>query len=489
MAFPLTRANPLVVARRRLARMVADPLVPIAVILSVLAAPVLGYLVATGRSDFALLLSIGLPAAAILLRLPFAGVLLWLLVMPYFVQFLEEPNAVSWALHRIAPLALLAVVAAYHALGIRFSPFRLRLIDYALVVFIVLGVLNVILFAPNPARMGAAFYDSIAVPILFFWLVRATGVRPSDLTLLLIVGLWTVVIQVAVGWMSWIAPGLLPAEWLSRVGERTTGTLGGPGPFTITLVLFSLLGVHRLGTPMSPLLRTVVIGVVGLALISVFMSLSRGSWLGGAIAVAGLVFVYPRIVLGMSAAAVVLVGILALGPLAPIVEYAVERVDTETTIDDRLITNDAAVRMIQDRPAFGFGFGNFERFDEEYKQRVGEIPLKVGGSAHNTYLNFAAEFGLPLTAVYFGVPLVLLVQSIRYRRWLSATGPLSGALLLILWLAIADQFIVSNFLEMIHSHRWGTALWWLTLGLIAVLVEQARAASRKPATTGWGAGR
>jgi hypothetical protein len=50
---------------------------------------------------------------------------------------------------------------------------------------------------------------------------------------------------------------------------------------------------------------------------------------------------------------------------------------------------------------------------------------------------------------------------------------LTWPLVVILWLALIDQFIVSNFLEMLHAYAWGTSLWWLTLGLIAAVLDQA----------------
>ena len=85
-----------------------------------------------------------------------------------------------------------------------------------------------------------------------------------------------------------------------------------------------------------------------------------------------------------------------------------------------------AVRMIGARPITGFGYGNFERFDEGYKQRVGDVPLKTGGSAHNTYLNLAVELGIPAVVLYFSIPLWLLAQTIRRRATLQRRTQLRG---------------------------------------------------------------
>ena len=145
-----------------------------------------------------------------------------------------------------------------------------------------------------------------------------------------------------------------------------------------------------------------------------------------------------------------------------------------STVESRTITNVAAVRMIEDRPLFGFGFARFEDYDERYKSRVGDIPLETGGSAHNTYLNFAAEMGLPATALYFAPLVGLLWLSVTRRHLLPDTGIYSRRLVLFLWLALIDQFLVCNFMEMVQSNSWATGLWWLTLGLIAVAIDRQR---------------
>jgi O-antigen ligase len=130
--------------------------------------------------------------------------------------------------------------------------------------------------------------------------------------------------------------------------------------------------------------------------------------------------------------------------------------------------------MILDQPVVGFGYGNFERFDEGYKQRVGDIPLILGGSAHNTYLNMLAELGIPATLLYLSPPLVLLALSYRLWRRHRYSKVVDWRFVLILWLAVLDQFVVNNFLEIIHSSFWATSLWWLTLGLLATQLESLR---------------
>jgi hypothetical protein len=434
------------------------------------AALLVGIAIANGLATLAIALALA-PFALLVLNYPFAAIVVWALILPFFTQGADATPA-TWILHRAMIPGLLLLVTIYHLLGIRRSALRLHLYDLGVAAFIVVAVVNVFLMSPNPERVLVALFDKIVVPVAIFWYVRVIGISGADLKRLAIVGAVVIVSQTGIGMLSWVAPSLLPDAWLARAGERTAGTLGGPAPFTITLTLFALLAVHFAGRTSSAGKRALLLAVVATALAGVFFSLSRGSWVGTGIAMAGLLLLYPRIVTSVAIIGLLLFGLLAIGPFQEQVAYAAVRLDTESTIDDRLVTNEASFRMIADRPLQGFGFQNFERFDEAYKQRVGDIPLKVGGSSHNTYLNLAVEVGLPATGLYFTPVAALVVATMRIRRLLPSRGVLSWPLLLVLWLALADQFLVSNFLEMIHAYPWGTSVWWVTLGLIAAVIDQ-----------------
>jgi O-antigen ligase len=443
---------------------------------ALLVALVVGYLVGTGRVQAGLAIAVGIPLVALVAYSPPTGLMLWFVIAPFFVQSeTAEATPMGWLLWRLALPGMLTLVAVYALLGLRNIRLRLGAIDVMLVVFVGYGIASSVLLTPNPERSLVSFYGALLMPITLFWLIRSADLREIDVRRLAVVGAITIGIQVVVGMASWVAPGILPDHWLTRAGERTTGTFGGPGPFSVTIVFFALLLLHVvLRDRPSPLRRAVYLALIAAGLFAVFMTLSRGSWLGAAIVILGIAVVFPRIALRLILAGALLgggVGYLVLGePLGT----AQERFEDADTVADRLITNQAAISMIVDRPAFGFGFGNFERFDEQYKERVGDIPLKTGGTSHNTYLNFAVEMGAFGFALYFGVPLILLVRTIASWERLPRDGLLSRWLVFFCWLAVLDQFAVSNFLEMVHGNTWGTMMWWTALGLIAVVLDHPR---------------
>lgn len=473
MTSPVDLAERPPIASLRLGRPFPDVTVAFTLLVGGIATAIAtGVLIALGLPQVAFGVAVALPLIAIVTREPFAGLLIWILTVPYFGNLNTETSPAIWAVHRIGVPVVLILVATHTRLGWRRWGLRFGPTDFGLAIFIGIGLINVIYLTPSVSRMTAAFHDKLIIPIMLYWLVRALAPQRREFVALTMAGLFTIVVQSAVGILTWIAPSILPSGWLGRAGERTTGTVEGPGPFTVTLVLFALLAVHLAARSPSVRRRATLIGFATLAAVGVFLSLSRGSWLGAGLAMAGLAVVHRRIVgVGAMIGFAVLVG-LSFGPLADQFSVAQQRIGDVDTVESRIITNDAATRMIAARPITGFGFGQFEQYDESFKRRVGDIPLKLGGGAHNTYLNMLAEVGIPATILYLGVPVVLLMTTFRRWRSLPRSGLVDRALVVVLWLSALDQFVVQNFIEMIHASFWGTSLWWLTLGMIATILDR-----------------
>ncbi|HET7520753.1 MAG TPA: O-antigen ligase family protein [Candidatus Limnocylindria bacterium] len=433
-------------------------------------AMVAAYFAAQGHDRLTLLSAVGLPVAVLVVISPWTGILLWLAVVPFFVVGSTVAGPETWLLHRLFMPTLLGMALVYRIFGLSRSQFRLSAIDGVLVLFLVLSLANVQLYSANPARMTAAFYDRIAVPVLLYWLVRVMEPKEEQLRRLMWVFVVLIVVQTVVAAMSWVTPGLLPGQWLGRAGERAVGTVGGPGPYTVTIILGALFVVPFIRQYRADLSRWFLYGIVALAFVGVAISFSRGSWLGAALAFAGLL-IFERHVATRLLAIFALGGALLLaGPFSGQLLFAADRLGDAETAESRLVTNAAAVRMISDRPLTGFGYGNFELYDESYKVRMGDLPAEEG-SSHHTYLGLAAENGLPAFILYMLPMVILLVLTLRRWRAIQRGHPLYAQLLAVLWLAVLHQLVVTNFMDMLHSSPWGTGLWWLTLGLIHVLIS------------------
>jgi O-antigen ligase len=445
----------------------------------------IGLGVATGYWYVGLSIAAALPATALVLRYPWTAVLLWALVMPYFFGRASATNlAFVWSVHRLLIPMMLVLLFVYHRLGLRRSPFRLRALDGALMLFIAIGVANVLLTHGDTVRRLSFFHDQAIVPLCLFWLVRAIGPSERDLRRLVFVAFITVAVQSAVGLLSWFGPSVLPADWAIRAGERGVGTIGSPAPFTATIVLFGIFLLQFTQSTPSRRVKTVAFVLLLLGLGAIFMSFSRGSWVGASLVFVGLLPLYPRVAVALATIVVVAGLALGAGPLATEVGFAQDRLSDSGTVAGRLVTDDAAVAMAASRPLTGWGFAQFEQFDEQFKREVGGFAIQLGGSLHNSYLGIATELGLPALLLYFAPVTALAIETARRWRRMPRTGFVNHRLLALLWLALLDQFVVSNFMDMFHSYPWGTGLWWTTLGFIAVILSSAPAEARKRSRTG-----
>jgi O-antigen ligase len=414
------------------------------------------------------------PTALLFFAYPFAAVLIWLLVLPFFLKdVLPGARMIYWILQRvIIPGALIALLFL-SVTGIRkVKGFRVGLVDWIMVGYLIYSLANIILLTHQVNTLSIRFYDRIFVPFCMYWLIRLLNPDAKDLKLLLPIALILIISQAAVGMISWVAPQVLPLPWLSRLGERTIGTFGNPAVFSTTLVFCALFLMQAYHETRSSILRWSSLAGVILAFFLVFFSFSRGSWLGGFAVLIGMAFIYPRTVTRLALVAVIIAAVLYLAtPLRSYFGFAEQRLFTETTVEGRIIGASATTRMILEKPLFGWGYDQHEKYDEQFRESVFNLAVRNQQSSHNTYLLITAEMGLIGLVLYLLPVLIWLVRSAMVFKKLSFKGYPGQAILVLLWLLLADHFIAGNFTDIIQSTLFNTVIWWLVLGLIANIVD------------------
>lgn len=220
------------------------------------------------------------------------------------------------------------------------------------------------------------------------------------------------------------------------------GYLRAYGPFThpnqlaiyleLTLPLFLALLVGPRGNRqldgqwfLSNRLRPLWLIGVGVGLIGLMLSQSRGGTVGMMVGVAVvLAMVAPRIRLSMVRAApiglIAALAVLAIG--IGIVAAGVKTFSGDETlvtpanfaVQERLSHWAAAVEMAKAHPFVGVGAGNYDlnyrEFTQEWRFRIGR------GHAHDTYLHFLAQSGVVGLTAYIAMLLgvsLILVRTIR----------------------------------------------------------------------------
>ncbi len=218
-----------------------------------------------------------------------------------------------------------------------------------------------------------------------------------------------------------------------------------------------------------------------------YLSFSRGAWLGVAAAIgAVIVFAPKRLWIGLALAVVALVGLLSLSSTGLLPSAVSERLaDAGTLFDIRDVRgvpiNDAnyalierqahwqaAINMLTDHPWTGVGFSNYQPVYEQYRLLNWPMPL---GHAHNIYLNVAAETGLIGLAFYVLLWIGIFVLTFRAIRQAQGFYRAVAVGLMGTWVYLSTHMLVDN-LYVNNTHIMIGAL----LGSLTVIAARTRSA-------------
>ncbi len=310
--------------------------------------------------------------------------------------------------------------------------------------------------------------------------------------------LMTMTLQAGVGIYEARLRGTGPLGFrLSEGVYRAYGTFEQPNPFAGFIglglpVAIALMTYCVLRIPFS--LRTTqyarrfrhfaqlaIYGIIALLLAAaLYLSFSRGAWLGAVAAVGAMMAFAPRrlwIGLGLVAiAAAMLIGLSNAGLLPSAISERLADAgdlfqfrdvrgapinDTNYALIERQAHWQAALNMITDHPWTGVGFSNYQPVYEQYRLLNWPMPL---GHAHNIYLNIAAETGLPGLAAYlflWGTIFAVTFQTIRWTHGLNRAIAIG---LMGTWVHLSVHMLVDN-LYVDNTHLMIGALFGLLIAL------------------------
>ena len=198
---------------------------------------------------------------------------------------------------------------------------------------------------------------------------------------------------------------------MQRYGARLGTGLSETNYFAANLVLVIPLTFAIAATQTDPKRRKLWIGAGLVLVLALLLTASRGGFLG--LMVAGVVFAYRRKgltgAIGLVAALLIAAMVLPTG-LADRVMATLGDASGQNQPAGLEASNKAhvglfwaAIEMIRSAPLTGVGPYNFKTYSLEYSG------LQQAYIAHNTYLELAAELGLPLLAVF----LLLVMRTFR----------------------------------------------------------------------------
>ena len=242
-------------------------------------------------------------------------------------------------------------------------------------------------------------------------------------------------------------------------------------------------------------LRFTLYAIITLLLATgLYLSFSRGAWLGTAAAIgAVIVFAPRRLWIGLALGVVVLTALIGLSSAGLLPAAITERLaDAGTLLEIRDVRgvpiNDAnyalierqahwqaAINMLTEHPWTGVGFSNYQPLYEQYRLLNWPMPL---GHAHNIYLNVAAENGIIGLGLYLLLWISIFVLTFRTIRQAQRFDRAVALGLLGTWVYLSIHMLVDN-LYVNNTHLMIGALF----GLLSVVAVRAQSNVQHPTPT------
>jgi hypothetical protein len=423
---------------------------------------------------FALPLILIVPVAIVILRDPFAAVLIWLAVMPWF-PFDVTYKYVHYAAHRLLlPAALVIIILSRMFRLKRHSTVKLEPADVAMAAF---GAMVLVSTASSGKDWTILFVlqDQVLVPFVAYWIIRLLDVQGKELKRLMPLILVLALAECAVGLLSWLAPQAVPSIWHSPLlGDRVIGSFRQPVAYAYVMIFFMvLLFYDAMSREKGPLRKWEILAFV-LGMVCLLLTYTRGAWLAGILSLAALLYLYPKPIAASITVLFCLVLVLPRDALEKEIDHAYERLFNKDTAQSRIVLANAGKNMFLAKPIFGWGYGDYDRYDYTFMERVNEFSPSEWdvreGTSHSTYLTTLAETGIVGLFLYTFPIFWWLILTLKALPRLPKHGFWSGRLLVALWLPIGAFVVSAQDIDM-RFFYYCLTLFWINLALIGSMVR------------------
>jgi O-antigen ligase len=319
-------------------------------------------------------------------------------------------RAVTDRLLRFRPLHLLLLVVALYATFSSMAAHTLGEKDAQFALLDRLGLVPFLLFALAPLVFGTRRQRNVLLGALV-----AVGAY-----------LGIIVLLEGTGLEHLVFPSYIKDPSLGLHFGRARGPFLESAADGLSLYMCAVAAAVGLRTWRSAGARIACTAVMLVCGFGVLFTLTRAVWIGAAlgtiVALAASARTRPLVIPTLLAGTVLVVGALLLIP--GLSGKAETRVQDNAAVWDRYNTNDAAVRMIETRPLFGFGWETFGTQGADYMRQAGSYPFTTGAGTvvHNVFLSHAAELGLIGALLWTGA-LLGAVGGAVFRRGPAELAP------------------------------------------------------------------
>jgi O-antigen ligase len=208
------------------------------------------------------------------------------------------------------------------------------------------------------------------------------------------------------------------AEWVHSRGYRAGLSVGDGNYFATSAVLclpFVFLAVLHCEKRWKRLFYG---GCLGVSVLGITLCASRGGFLALAAALLFLVARSPHRARNLLLISVVVLPLALFLPVSPLHRLLYPNRIDKSNSQNRIWAWKAGARMIADHPLLGVGLGRFKPLMPQYADKG----TTTDTIAHNTYIEVAAELGLPTLLVFLGIPFFSYRSLEKARRQAQSFG-------------------------------------------------------------------
>ena len=275
-------------------------------------------------------------------------------------------------------------------------------------VFFLLSSASYWLMGPRFSLRASPFISLLGMSFLFFVVLSIVDTLPRlRWTLLAVVG--------SMGWASLY----LIKEWMRDPQWRPGSIAGDANYFAADACLVLPLAFLLAWRSRVPWIRVFALCCLVATVGSTILGGSRGGLIGLGAAFFWLLWHSPRRLRSLLIVLILVAPPLLLIPKSPLRRFFSNEYSDMLGKTLRILAWKAGLRMVLRHPLTGIGLGEFKPQMPDYAD-----PGFTGSSiAHNTYLEVAAETGLPNFVVFVGMLFFTYRSLSRVRRRTSDSGP------------------------------------------------------------------
>jgi O-antigen ligase len=217
----------------------------------------------------------------------------------------------------------------------------------------------------------------------------------------------------------------------------------------------------------------------GVIFVGLLLSYSRGAWIGVAVGAVTFTIATPaarRALAVVAIPAIVLVastGSFARShPELRVIQLRAEAITSRSPYDARTSIWREALHEAETHPLTGVGPGNFPVTST---RAISEASTVAPAHAHNIWLNWAAEAGLPAAVLIAGFAAVLAAAARRTRKHLTRLGRRRDSALVAGIAAGLVSILVQGMVDYTLRNAVNLYATWAVIGILLAFVREVRA--------------